>query len=404
MNERTRMLAASLGFCIAATAAAPKASASDHLDTPTVVADPAADVGDLYAWMSADGRRLNLVMDIVGKRFSDRIAYVFHVDSGRRLGRTRVTTTIDCRFDVAGTIRCETTGDSAAGVADRREGIESVRHRFRVFAGLRDDPFANNVRGTRQAYEVADRALKAGTIEDAAGCPAFGPGVAGEILDRWRHTDGGPAKNFLAGWTTGALAVSIDVDVVDRGGPLLAVWAGTYASLDGKGVGARELGPRMNRVGRPLIKNALVGGPLATADLADRRKEEYNRAAQKSWSDFVPDIQRTLGLYDAFDGACGNQWLAASGATADRYLALARLFADDRLWVDSRRRQCKRYLAVERGENERSLDCGGRTPVADAVNVFRSLLVNGTESGADDGIIGDDKVHSTADFPFLAEP
>ena len=44
------------------------ALASDHLDTPTVTADPAADIGDLYAWTSADGQRLNLVLDIVGKR------------------------------------------------------------------------------------------------------------------------------------------------------------------------------------------------------------------------------------------------------------------------------------------------------------------------------------------------
>jgi len=39
---------------------------SDHLDTPTVIADPAADIGDIYAWTAADGRHVNLVMDIVG--------------------------------------------------------------------------------------------------------------------------------------------------------------------------------------------------------------------------------------------------------------------------------------------------------------------------------------------------
>jgi hypothetical protein len=35
--------------------------ASDHLDTPTVIANPDADIGDLYAWTSSDGHRLNLV-------------------------------------------------------------------------------------------------------------------------------------------------------------------------------------------------------------------------------------------------------------------------------------------------------------------------------------------------------
>ena len=59
--------------------------ASDHLDTPTVIADPAADIGDIFAWTSSDGKRLNLVMDIVAHQFSDRLQYVFHVDSGRAI-------------------------------------------------------------------------------------------------------------------------------------------------------------------------------------------------------------------------------------------------------------------------------------------------------------------------------
>jgi hypothetical protein len=53
--------------------------ASDHLDTPTVIADPAADIGDMFAWMAPDGRHVNLVMDIVAHQFSDRLQYVFHV-------------------------------------------------------------------------------------------------------------------------------------------------------------------------------------------------------------------------------------------------------------------------------------------------------------------------------------
>src|SRR6266700_1169801 len=82
------------------------AYASDHLDTPTVIADPAADIGDIFAWTSSDGRRLNLVMDIVAHQFSDRLQYVFHVDSGERFGKTTATTLILCRFDVANAVEC----------------------------------------------------------------------------------------------------------------------------------------------------------------------------------------------------------------------------------------------------------------------------------------------------------
>src|SRR3984885_14410219 len=82
------------------------AYASDHLDTPTVIADPAADIGDIFAWTSSDGRRLNLVMDIVAHHFSDRLQYVFHVDSGKNFGKTTATTLIVCRFDAGGAAEC----------------------------------------------------------------------------------------------------------------------------------------------------------------------------------------------------------------------------------------------------------------------------------------------------------
>src|SRR5436190_10661539 len=132
------------------------AFASDHLDTPTVTADPAADIGDLYAWTSADGRRLELVMTIVGKRFSDRLQYVFHVDSGARFGKTTASTAVVCRFDAAQIAECWAgEADYVHGDASGAAGLEGRNRRFRVFAGLRDDPFFNNVKGTRAAYNVA---------------------------------------------------------------------------------------------------------------------------------------------------------------------------------------------------------------------------------------------------------
>jgi hypothetical protein len=35
------------------------ARASDHLDSPATVANPAADIGDVYAWTSPEGKQLN---------------------------------------------------------------------------------------------------------------------------------------------------------------------------------------------------------------------------------------------------------------------------------------------------------------------------------------------------------
>jgi len=396
------------------------ATASDHLDTPTVIADPAADIGDIFAWTSSDGRRLNLVMDIVAHQFSDRLQYVFHVDSGERFGKTTGSTLIVCRFDAAQTLECWTgNADYVRGNASNVAGLEGRNRRFRVFAGLRDDPFFNNVKGTRQAYGTAGAALQHGTTTDSAGCPQFDETASRMIVDTWRHTDGGPATNFLGGWKSSSLVVSIDLDVVATGGKLLAVWGSVHrvpransAQLpgkEGKFSAMPTLGRQIERTARPLIKNALVGGPLAADTLSNRRKEAYNRVARSGWEQFSGDIQNTLGFYDGFDGKCGNQWLADGKVKSPaQYQILAKILADDRLWINSQSTICRQFLAVEftalgtRGAL--SGDCGGRTPNYDASNIFRSLLTNGTSTGIDDGLKHDEKVHSTTDFPFLAAP
>jgi hypothetical protein len=396
------------------------AYSSDHLDSPTVIADPSADIGDIFAWTSADGKRLNLIMDIVGHRFSDKLQYVFHVDSGSRFGKTSATTLIVCRFDVAGVAECWAgNGDYVRGDASNTAGIEGKNRQFRVFAGLRDDPFFNNVKGTRAAYNVAGAALGHGTTVDAGACPQFEDATSRAILDTWRHTDGGPATNFLAGWKSSALVISIDLDVVNTGGKLLAVWGAVHKSplaglsirtaSDGKMPAAPELGKQIERTARPLIKNGLVGGPLAADAVSNQRKESYNRVARTDWAQFSAYIQKTLGLYDGFDGKCGNQWLADSKAKGlMRYKGLANILADDRIWINSRSKVCTQFLAVEFSAfgtpGAAKDDCGGRTPNYNASNIFRSLLTNGTTTGVDDGLKRDDKVHSTTNFPFLAAP
>jgi hypothetical protein len=385
-----------LGLVLGAGAAA-SSYASDHLDTPTVIANPQADIGDLYAWTSSDGQHLNLVMDIVGHPFSNKLQYVFHIDSGKRFGRTTATTSIVCRFPKTNITDCRVgDADHARGDASNPNGLRGRNHRFRVFAGLRDDPFFNNVKGTRAAYEVAFAALRHGTVADEAGCPKFDQAISRSISDQWQRTDGGPATNFLARWTTSALVISVDLDVVARGGQMLAVW-GVTATPD------RQL----NRVGRPLTKNALLG--LNAADeVGDRLKEQWNAATPSRSAQFIPEIQKGLALYDGFDGVCGNQLLAKNEVASTRYHALAVLITDDRLWVNSASASCTQFFAVElaRLAEQHALlnDCGGRTPNYNASNVWRSLLVKGTTSGVDDGLDHEEHEPSATAFPFLAAP
>src|ERR1700757_3961404 len=67
------------------------AGAADHADGPRASADPSADITDVFAWMSPNAARLNLVMDLVrnatpASRFSDSVQYVFHTSSRASFG------------------------------------------------------------------------------------------------------------------------------------------------------------------------------------------------------------------------------------------------------------------------------------------------------------------------------
>ncbi len=380
MTSTGRLLATLLAGITVVSGLRP-AHASDHLDTPTVAMNPRADIGDLYAWTSADGKQLNLVMTLVGQSFSDVVEYAFHIDSGKTMGVTTNTTTIRCKFSDDQQAACR---------------VDGAQRPVRVFAGQRDDPFFNNVRGTRAAYQRAAAALKGGVATDAAGCPSFDADTTNAILSEWRHTDGGDARDFLAGWSPASLVVSIDLDLVTQGGAMLGVWAVT-SSHDGP----------LDRMGRPLTGNALLG-TLASAVVSDKLKEDYNHATPATAARFVPEMEKTLGLYDGFDGKCGNQLLAGKVASAGRYRQLATLLADDRLWVNSASKVCTHFFAVELAEltGQRALanDCGGRSPTYSAANIYRSLLANGKPVGIDDGLTRDEHDHSSSAFPFLAAP
>jgi hypothetical protein len=69
---------------------------------------------------------------------------------------------------------------------------------------------------------------------------------------------------------------------------------------------------------------------------------------------------------------------------------------------------CTQLFAVElanvAGQSNLKRDCGGRAPNYNAVNVYRSLLADGTIGSIDDGVTHDEREHSASEFPFLAAP
>jgi hypothetical protein len=353
----------------------------------------------VYAWTSSEGRQLNLVMTIQGHSFSDKVEYVFHVDSGRTFGHTSASTSIACHFAAANSVNCKLGDlDAASGDPSHPQGLEARNHRFRVYAALRDDPFYNNVKGLLSAYQTARTAIKNGAAVDSAGCAHFDEATARTILDHMGHTDGGPAQNLLYNWTVSAIVISVDLSAVSRGGKLLAVWSTT--SISGK---------PLDRMALPFVGNTLLGvAPFSTDDASGVLRQQYNEALPTTSAQFIAALQKGLAFQDSLDGKCGNQLLAAPGDAASRYLALAQVFADDRLWVNSGSRVCTQFLAVELANltEQKALgkDCGGRTPTYDTSNVWRSLLIAGTRTGITDGLRQDEHPPSATVFPFLAAP
>jgi hypothetical protein len=375
------------------------ARASDHLDSPATVANPQADIADVYAWPSKDRQQLNLVMTIQGHSFSDKIDYAIHIDSGRTFGHTTASTSFVCHFASATAVRCDLgSADSVSGDPSNPNGLEGKNRLVRLYAGLRDDPFYNNIKGLVSAYQAAGAAIKSGAIVDTAGCAHFDTDTLKTIRDQMTHTDGGPAQNFLYKWSVSAIVLSVDLRTVTAGGKILAVWASTSS-------GGRQL----DRMARPFVVNTLLGAaPFSTDDASGQRREEYNATLPEDSAQFIADLQKSLAFQDALDGRCGNQFLAESEESPARYAKLATVFADDRLWVDSTSAICSHFFAVEiaslSGRKPQSEDCGGRTPTYDTSNTWRSLLIAGDLTGVSDGLNRDEHVPSATVFPFLAPP
>ncbi len=215
------------------------ALAADHLDSATAAAnnEPSADITDLYAWMTADATKLNLVTAVnagAGNNavFSDAVIYQFAVSSSQAFGSPQQSTLVTCKFIDGVNIECWAGNDYVVGDPSSEQGIVSDNGGLRVFAGLRDDPFFLEYNGFLNTVNAAVAAVGAGEVEfDASNCPllteAQGTALVGALTS---GNDGAPASNTFAGQNVLALVIQIDKSIVDEGGPVLGVSASTYSS------------------------------------------------------------------------------------------------------------------------------------------------------------------------------
>jgi len=235
-----------------------------------------------------------------------------------------------------------------------------------------------------------------------------------------------------------AFAVSIALVLGACGGdsgPSLSPYGDAAVDLDAPmHPAAPVLGEQLDRAGRPQIRTLLVGVLDEEAPRA-AKQEAYDRASDPArWATAVLDpaadppttieseLARSLALLDALDAGhaevpaagCGNVAGTDTPPSPASYAALARLLADDQLYIDTDKTVCEHYLALELATmlQVEPTSCGGRTLTHDAIDASYSLLFGGTAGFTPppalaprlgDGATAHDDVSDTA-FPFLGPP
>lgn len=223
-----------LGLAIGAVLVPAISLAADHIDSPAAVAEPSADITDLYAWMSSDASKVNLVLNVSpfagsDSTFSDAVQYVFHVNSSSGYGEPQTETQIVCQFDAAGAVECWAGAeDYVKGDASDDQGIVSDSGAMRVFAGLRNDPFFMEFTGFTNTVSTVIGAASSLTFDDQ-GCPALDEDTSNLLVGQLQSgLDGAPASDTFAGSNVLSLVVQVDKELVNANGAILSVWGSTH--------------------------------------------------------------------------------------------------------------------------------------------------------------------------------
>ena len=225
-----------LSLALALTAAPFLGFAADHGDVPAAGNDPNADITDLYAWMSRDASKLNLVLDVypnagASASFSPAVVYAFSISSSPMYGGPQQSKKLLCKFIDTTNIECWLAGEYVAGNPNAAQGITSASGKLRVYAGRRDDPFFLNYVGFGNTVSAAVQAAGAGMVQfDDQQCAQLTPEQQTALVGLLTHgNDGADATNTFAGQAVLALVLQVDKSLVDDGGPILGVWASTHS-------------------------------------------------------------------------------------------------------------------------------------------------------------------------------
>jgi len=222
---------------VVAAVLASRGQAADRVASSTLaIANPMADITDVYAWM-ASTTTLALVMDVSPQdagshSFDPTVLYVFHLTSKSGLGVNTTggtETKVICRFASSTSVQCWVAGasglkDYVTGDPSNPAGVTSPSGKVKVFAGRRSDPASFNLTGFNAA--VSTYASYLARVPDNAGCPTA---ITGAEATGLRTTLSTGSDNFSAS-NVMAIVVQLDKSLVNAtGNTVVAVWGSTHA-------------------------------------------------------------------------------------------------------------------------------------------------------------------------------
>jgi hypothetical protein len=349
---------------IASGAFASLATAADHRDSPLNVANPTADINDVYAFRSPENNN-NLVVAVsvnplivpsdnaTRGNFDDAVQFQIHVDNTGDLVddatvNIRKTDNPDALIisGLGGSITAAITKPGEAPKVYNMGGIK-------IFAGLRDDPFFFDL--------PAFQAFVAGPKVPAAGLRPAGAGA--------------PTDAFAG---TNILAIVIEAPITaltgrsDANSGTIKAWASSTRN-----------GARIDRMAIPAINTALI--PTSMKDAFNAGDPQGDATAFRPAA--TTQINGLRAAVDNLFGISAPQSGGPLGPLTSEQVAAALI--PDIVTID--------FSKPVQFPNGRRLN-------DDVIDVALGVVLNrGGSAGISDGVNGNDKAFSTA-FPYLADP
>ncbi len=187
--------------------------AADHRDGPGVQADPAADINDVYAFVSPENPNKVIVIMTVfpqadaNAAFSDAVEYRFNV---QQIADGNARRDVVCTFGADDAYTC--SGPPGVVASGTVGGEPATGDSIKAWAGLRDDPFFFDLNGF---------------------LAVVGANPNADPLCRVQMDQTG--TDFFAGLNTLAIVLELDRTILwaDQANPQLRIWGSTARMGEG---------------------------------------------------------------------------------------------------------------------------------------------------------------------------